>query len=152
MLAAGQAPSGVFQLESAGITAVCMALRPRSSRGYHRRHRALPPRPDGEHPDDFSPARQHPESITYQHPLLEPILAVTYGCIVYQEQVIEIFRQLAGFSLGQADMIRRAMSEEKARRHRRPSAPPSSTATRCGTSPAAVANGVPEQTSPTQHL
>ena len=54
-----------------------------------------------------------PEKIRYKHPLLKPILEVTYGCIVYQEQVIEIFRRLAGFSLGQADIIRRAMSKKK---------------------------------------
>ena len=51
--------------------------------------------------------------MTYKHPSLEPILSVTYGCIVYQEQVIEIFRRLAGYSLGQADMVRRAMSKKK---------------------------------------
>ena len=56
---------------------------------------------------------QHPEKIKYKHESLRPILAVTYGCIVYQEQVIEIFRSLAGFSLGQADNIRRAMSKKK---------------------------------------
>ena len=55
----------------------------------------------------------HPEKVSYKHELLRPILSVTYGCIVYQEQVIEIFRRLAGFSLGQADMIRRAMSKKK---------------------------------------
>jgi DNA polymerase-3 subunit alpha len=61
----------------------------------------------------FIDCSQHPEHVRYKHPLLRPILEVTYGCIVYQEQVIEIFRQLAGFSLGQADMIRRAMSKKK---------------------------------------
>ena len=61
----------------------------------------------------FLENNKHPEKITYKHPLLEPILKVTYGCIVYQEQVIEIFRRLGGFSLGQADMIRRAMSKKK---------------------------------------
>ena len=53
--------------------------------------------------------------VTYKHPSLEPILSVTYGCIVYQEQVIKIFQQLAGYSLGQADMVRRAMSKKKAK-------------------------------------
>ena len=53
----------------------------------------------------------NPEKIIYKHELLRPILSVTYGCIVYQEQVIEIFRRLAGFSLGQADVIRRALSK-----------------------------------------
>ena len=53
----------------------------------------------------FIECSAHPEKIRYKHELLRPILDVTYGCIVYQEQVIEIFRRLAGFSLGQADMI-----------------------------------------------
>ena len=51
--------------------------------------------------------------MTYKTPLLEPILKVTYGCIVYQEQVIEIFRTLGGYSMGQADNIRRAISKKK---------------------------------------
>ncbi len=55
------------------------------------------------------------DSIKYRHPSLEPILSVTYGCIVYQEQVIKIFQDLAGYSLGQADMVRRAMSKKKAK-------------------------------------
>ncbi|MCX8013764.1 MAG: OB-fold nucleic acid binding domain-containing protein, partial [Rectinema sp.] len=62
----------------------------------------------------FIACKQNPELIQYKHPLLEPILSVTYGCIVYQEQVIEIFRRLAKFSLGQADMVRRAISKKKA--------------------------------------
>ena len=61
----------------------------------------------------FLENNKNPSKITYKHPLLKSILEVTYGCIVYQEQVIEIFRRLAGFSLGQADMIRRAMSKKK---------------------------------------
>ena len=61
----------------------------------------------------FIACKQHPEKITYKHPALEPILSNTYGCIVYQEQVIQIFQQLAGYSLGQADMVRRAMSKKK---------------------------------------
>ena len=55
----------------------------------------------------------HPERVTYLCPQLEPILSVTYGCIVYQEQVIEIFRKLGGYSLGQADNMRRAISKKK---------------------------------------
>ena len=54
-----------------------------------------------------------PRKITYKTPLLEPILKVTYGCIVYQEQVIEIFRSLGGYTMGQADNIRRAISKKK---------------------------------------
>ena len=61
----------------------------------------------------FIECSNNPDKISYKHELLRPILDVTYGCIVYQEQVIEIFRRLAGFSLGQADMIRRAMSKKK---------------------------------------
>ncbi|MGN1126085.1 MAG: DNA polymerase III subunit alpha, partial [Ruminococcus sp.] len=57
--------------------------------------------------------RHHPEKITYKHPLLKDILNVTYGCIVYQEQVMQIFRTLAGYSLGRADIVRRAMSKKK---------------------------------------
>ena len=63
----------------------------------------------------FIACKQDPSKVTYKHPLLEPILSITYGCIVYQEQVIDIFRRLAGYSLGQADMIRRAMSKKKAK-------------------------------------
>ncbi len=61
----------------------------------------------------FITAKLHPETITYKHPLLKPILNVTYGCLVYQEQVIEVFRQLAGYTLGQADNMRRAISKKK---------------------------------------
>ena len=61
----------------------------------------------------FIDNKLHPEKITYLCPQLEPILAVTYGCIVYQEQVIEIFRKLGGYSLGQADNMRRAISKKK---------------------------------------
>jgi DNA polymerase-3 subunit alpha len=57
--------------------------------------------------------RHHPERIRYKTPALSKILDVTNGCIVYQEQVMEIFRELAGYSYGQADIIRRAMSKKK---------------------------------------
>lgn len=56
---------------------------------------------------------KNPEEIRYAHPLLEPILDVTYGCIVYQEQVMQIVRDLAGYSLGRSDLVRRAMSKKK---------------------------------------
>jgi len=61
----------------------------------------------------FLESARNPEKVRYDHPLLEPILSNTYGCIVYQEQVIQIFQQLAGYTLGQADMVRRAMSKKK---------------------------------------
>ena len=111
MLSAGKT-EGVFQLESAGITGVCMNLRPRSIEDITAVVALYRPGPMDSIPR-FIDCSQHPEHVRYKHPLLKPILEVTYGCIVYQEQVIEIFRQLAGFSLGQADMIRRAMSKKK---------------------------------------
>ena len=61
----------------------------------------------------FIACKHNPEKVTYKHPALVPILSNTYGCIVYQEQVIQIFQQLGGYSLGQADMVRRAMSKKK---------------------------------------
>lgn len=57
--------------------------------------------------------RHHPEDVTYPTPLLKPILSVTYGCIVYQEQVMQVFRTLAGYTLGRADIVRRAMAKKK---------------------------------------
>ena len=111
MLAAGRTV-GVFQLESAGITAVCMGLRPHSIEDITAVIALYRPGPMESIPR-FLACSAHPERITYKHPLLEPILAVTYGCIVYQEQVIQIFQQLAGYTLGQADMLRRAMSKKK---------------------------------------
>src|SRR5699024_7107997 len=63
----------------------------------------------------FIACKHDPKLITYLHPTLEPILSLTYGCIVYQEQVIEIFRKLGRYSLGQADMVRRAISKKKAK-------------------------------------
>ncbi len=111
MLSAGKT-SGVFQLESTGMTGVCTSLRPKSIEDITAVIALYRPGPMDSIPR-FLECSAHPERITYKHPLLEPILSVTYGCIVYQEQVIEIFRRLAGFSLGQADMIRRAMSKKK---------------------------------------
>jgi len=111
MLAAGHT-SGVFQLESTGMTNVCMQLRPRSIEDITAVIALYRPGPMDSIPR-FIEWSQHPEKVRYKHELLRPILAVTYGCIVYQEQVIQIFQRLAGFSLGQADMIRRAMSKKK---------------------------------------
>ena len=111
MLTAGKT-SGVFQLESTGMTGVCTGLGPKSIEDITAIIALYRPGPMDSIPK-FLYNNKHPERITYKHPSLEPILQVTYGCIVYQEQVIEIFRKLAGFSLGQADMIRRAMSKKK---------------------------------------
>ena len=111
MLSAGRT-SGVFQLESAGMTAVCTGLSPKSIEDITAIIALYRPGPMDSIPR-FLDNNRHPEKITYKHPMLEPILKVTYGCIVYQEQVLEILRKLGGFSLGQADMIRRAMSKKK---------------------------------------
>ena len=111
MLAAGKT-AGVFQLESTGMTAVCTGIKAKSIEDITAIIALYRPGPMESIPR-FIECSQHPEKITYAHESLKPILDVTYGCIVYQEQVIQIFRQLAGFSLGQADMIRRAMSKKK---------------------------------------
>jgi len=104
--------SGVFQLESTGMTGVCTSLKPKSIEDITAVIALYRPGPMDSIPR-FIEYSAHPERIKYKHELLRPILEVTYGCIVYQEQVIQIFRRLAGFSLGQADMIRRAMSKKK---------------------------------------
>jgi len=103
---------GVFQLESQGMINVMMQLKPQSIEDISAVIALYRPGPM-----DFIPQyienKHNPEKITYQHPLLKDILDVTYGCIVYQEQVMEIFRRLAGYSLGRADIVRRAMSKKK---------------------------------------
>ncbi|MGE4483498.1 MAG: DNA polymerase III subunit alpha [Oscillospiraceae bacterium] len=111
MLSAGKT-SGVFQMESTGITSVCTGMQPQSIEDITAIIALYRPGPMESIPR-FIESKKNPKKISYKHPLLEPILDVTYGCIVYQEQVIEIFRRLGGFSLGQADMIRRAMSKKK---------------------------------------
>ncbi len=111
MLTAGKTV-GVFQLESAGMTGVCVGLRPRSIEDITAVVALYRPGPMESIPR-FLESSHDPSKIRYKHPLLEDILQVTYGCIVYQEQVMEVFRRLAGFSLGKADMVRRAMSKKK---------------------------------------
>ena len=113
MLSSGMT-SGVFQLESSGMTGVCVSLKPQNIEDITALIALYRPGPMESIPR-FIACKQDPTKVTYKHPLLEPILSVTYGCIVYQEQVIDIFRHLAGYSLGQADMIRRAMSKKKAK-------------------------------------
>ena len=111
MLAAGKT-SGVFQLESQGMTGVSTGLGPKDIEDITAIIALYRPGPMESIPR-FLECSHDPGKIKYKHPMLEPILSVTYGCIVYQEQVIEIFRKMGGFSLGQADMIRRAMSKKK---------------------------------------
>lgn len=112
MLQAGKT-SGVFQLESSGITGVCTSMKPETIEDLTAIIALYRPGPMDSIPR-FIASKHDPKLVSYLHPSLEPILGVTYGCIVYQEQVIEIFRRLGGYSLGQADMVRRAISKKKA--------------------------------------
>jgi len=112
MLAAGKT-AGVFQMESTGITGVCTGLRPQNIEDLTAIIALYRPGPMDSIPR-FIASKHDQSKITYKHPLLRDILDTTYGCIVYQEQVIEIFRRMGGFTLGQADIIRRAMSKKKA--------------------------------------
>ena len=143
MLAQGKT-AGVFQLESTGITGVCVNMKPQSIEDMTAIVALYRPGPMESIPR-FIQSKFHPETISYKHPMLEPILAVTYGCIVYQEQVIEIFRKLGGFSLGQADNMRRAISKKKQEviiKERQAFIYGDGSRGICG----AIANGVPEKT------
>ena len=111
MLAEGKT-QGVFQLESAGMTGVCVNMKPGSIEDITAIVALYRPGPMDSIPT-FIANKLDPRKITYKTPQLEPILKVTYGCIVYQEQVIEIFRSLGGYTMGQADNIRRAISKKK---------------------------------------
>ena len=112
MISRGQT-SGVFQMESTGMTGVCVGLKPQNIEDITAIIALYRPGPMDSIPR-FIACKQDPKLIQYKHPSLEPILSITYGCIVYQEQVIQIFQQLGGYSLGQADMVRRAISKKKA--------------------------------------
>jgi len=143
MLSEGKT-SGVFQMESAGMTGVCVGLRPKDIEDITAIIALYRPGPMDSIPR-FIASKHDPENITYKHPALEPILSYTYGCIVYQEQVLQIFQQLAGYSLGQADMVRRAMSKKKRKEIERERqffiyGDPSRNITGC------IANGIPEET------
>ena len=111
MLSAG-ATDGVFQFESGGMRSMIMQLRPEHLEDLIAVISLYRPGPMESIPR-YIANRHHPERVTYKHPLLKDILDVTYGCIVYQEQVMQIFRTLAGYSLGRADIVRRAMSKKK---------------------------------------
>ena len=104
---------GVFQLESTGMKNFMKELKPQSLEDIIAGISLYRPGPM-----DFIPqyirGKNHPETITYDCPQLESILEPTYGCIVYQEQVMQIVQKLAGYTLGRADLVRRAMSKKKA--------------------------------------
>ena len=103
---------GIFQLESAGMKNFMKELKPQSIEDLIAGISLYRPGPM-----DFIPqyikGKNNPGDITYDWPMLEPILKPTYGCIVYQEQVMQIVRDLAGYSLGRSDLVRRAMSKKK---------------------------------------
>ncbi len=103
---------GIFQLESGGMKGFMKELKPQNLEDVIAGISLYRPGPM-----DFIPqyikGKNHPESIAYDCPQLEPILAPTYGCIVYQEQVMQIVRDLAGYTLGRSDLLRRAMSKKK---------------------------------------
>lgn len=103
---------GVFQMESAGMTQAFVNLRGRSVEDIIAIISLYRPGPMESIPT-YIANRHHPEGVKYKTPQLEHILNVTNGCIVYQEQVMQICRDLAGFSYGQADLVRRAMSKKK---------------------------------------
>ncbi len=104
--------AGVFQLESQGMTSVVVGMKPQSIEDITAIVALYRPGPMDSIPHYIS-SKQNPGNIKYLHPMLKDILEITYGCIVYQEQVMDIFRKVAGFSLGRADMVRRAISKKK---------------------------------------
>lgn len=111
MLSQGQT-EGVFQFESAGMRNALVGLVPETLEDLIAVISLYRPGPMDSIPK-YIENRHHPEKIKYITPQLEKILSVTNGCIVYQEQVMEVFRELAGYSFGQADVIRRAMSKKE---------------------------------------
>ncbi len=103
---------GVFQFESDGMKNIMRKFRPETLEDLIAIISLYRPGPMESIPRYIN-NRHNPADVKYDTPLLEPILNVTYGCIVYQEQVMQIFRSLAGYSLGRADIVRRAMSKKK---------------------------------------
>ncbi len=135
---------GVFQLESSGMTNLAVSMKPQSIEDITALIALFRPGPMASIPL-YVYRRSHPDQVKYKHPLLKNILSVTYGCTVYQEQVMEIFRLLAGYSLGRADVVRRAMAKKKmdvllSERETFVHGNPDEGIKGC------VANGVPEQT------
>ena len=103
---------GVFQLESGGMRQFLQQLKPDCFEDLIAGISLYRPGPMEQIPR-YVKGKHDPSSVAYAHPLLEPILCTTYGCMVYQEQVMEIVRALAGYSYGRSDLVRRAMSKKK---------------------------------------
>lgn len=112
MLSRGET-SGVFQYESAGMRSVLTRLKPKSLEDMIAVVSLYRPGP-ADSIDTYIENSHHPEKIRYKTPLVKDIFDVTYGCMVYQEQVMQVCRKLAGYSYGRADIVRRAMSKKKA--------------------------------------
>ncbi len=104
---------GVFQIESAGMKSFMQELKPDNLEDIIAGIALYRPGPMDSIPK-YIYNKNHPDKVTYKHPILTNILDVTYGCIVYQEQVLEIVKSMAGYSLGSADMLRRVISKKKA--------------------------------------
>ena len=111
MLSEGHS-EGVFQLESPGMKRLLVQAQPACVEDLIAIISLYRPGPMQFIPQ-YLESRKNPESVHYRHPLLRPILEPTGGCIIYQEQVMQIFRDLAGYSLGRADIVRRAMAKKK---------------------------------------
>lgn len=133
---------GVFQMESDGLRRVLTEMKPRSISDLTVLISLYRPGPMDSIPQ-YLACRADPAKVQYDHPLLEPILRETYGCIVYQEQVMEICRALAGYSYGRADLVRRAMAKKK---HAQMEAERAVFLFGNESCAGAVANGVPEET------
>ena len=103
---------GVFQLESTGLRRLLKELKPNCIEDIIAGVALYRPGPMEQIPT-YIKNKSNPESVKYLHPTLEKILNVTYGCMVYQEQVLQIVRELAGYSMGRADLVRRVMSKKK---------------------------------------
>ncbi|MBR6874058.1 MAG: DNA polymerase III subunit alpha [Ruminococcus sp.] len=141
MLSAGHT-EGVFQLEKPGMTARLMQLMPNCIDDLIAMLSLYRPGPMDSIPT-YIRNRRDPSRVTYKHPLLKGILEGTFGCIIYQEQVMEIFRTLAGYSFGRADIVRRAMAKKKHKllENERRAFVFGEEGQCCG----CIANGVPEQ-------
>ena len=111
LFARGQT-EGIFQFESSGMKQMLMNLKPTKLEHLIAANSLYRPGP-AKQIDTFVENSHNPERVTYSTELLKPILEDTFGCMVYQEQVMQIFRQLAGYSYGRADVVRRAMSKKK---------------------------------------
>jgi len=103
---------GIFQLESAGMTRFMMDLQPDCLEDIIAGISLYRPGPMDQIPK-YTENKKNPGNVKYDHPILEHILDVTYGCMVYQEQVMQIVRDVAGYTMGRSDLVRRAMAKKK---------------------------------------